>query len=203
MTPSWPCEVNGSSATSHKTPRSGSAFFKAATARQTRLSGLTASRPSGSFSAGSTAGNTATVGMPSPAASPAASTRAAIERRQAPGIDGIGSRACPRHARRPARSNRRVSARFRRRACATTGRGGCGAAWWSGRAPAAGDRIGSRGHPEGQAADAADGAKIRPPARRCNARRCPSPPRDPRIKSGEGSRASVGIEALDSRLPRE
>ena len=52
------------------------AVFSAATARQTRLSGLSASLPSGSLSARVTAGNTATVGMPSSAASPAASTSA-------------------------------------------------------------------------------------------------------------------------------
>src|SRR6516165_9628840 len=90
MTPSWPCEVNGSSATSHSTPSSGTAFFSAATARQTRLPGLSASLPSASFRWAGTAGKTATVGMPSSAASPAASTSAATGSRKTPGIDGTG-----------------------------------------------------------------------------------------------------------------
>ena len=51
-TPSWPCVVKGSSATSHITPRSGCAFFTARTARQTRFSGLSASSPSGGLALG-------------------------------------------------------------------------------------------------------------------------------------------------------
>ena len=51
-TPSWPCVVNGSSATSHITPSSGCAFFTARTARQTRFSGLSASSPSGALALG-------------------------------------------------------------------------------------------------------------------------------------------------------
>src|SRR6516162_7885130 len=49
MTPSWPCEVNGSSATSHSTPSPATAFLSAATAWQTRLPGFSASPPSASF----------------------------------------------------------------------------------------------------------------------------------------------------------
>ena len=43
--PSWPWLVKGSSATSHRTPISGTSFLMARMARQTRLSGLSASLP--------------------------------------------------------------------------------------------------------------------------------------------------------------
>ena len=51
--PSWPWLVKGSSATSHSTPISGTAFLMARMARQTRLSGLSASLPVSSRRLGS------------------------------------------------------------------------------------------------------------------------------------------------------
>ena len=83
--PSWPWLVNGSSATSHITPISGTARLIAETARQTRFSGFAASSPSGVLSAGSVTGKTATIGIPSAAASPTASTRRGIVNRYTPG----------------------------------------------------------------------------------------------------------------------
>src|SRR3546814_7400649 len=50
ISPSWPCEVNGSSAASHITPMSSPAALIARTARQTTLSGSTALPPCGSLS---------------------------------------------------------------------------------------------------------------------------------------------------------
>ena len=46
--PSWPWLVKGSSATSHRMPISGTSFLMARMARQTRLSGLSASLPASS-----------------------------------------------------------------------------------------------------------------------------------------------------------
>ena len=121
----------------------GEACFRALTARHTRLSGLTASCPSGSFSAGSTAGNTAIVGMPS--AAPRRRRRPTPDR-QAEGVGHRRHRRAPVlvvHEYRPDQVGRR-SARSRRRAFATTHRAGCGAAGSSDRAPAAAERTGSR-----------------------------------------------------------
>ena len=88
--PSCPCVVNGSSATSQITPRSGHAALTARTARQTRLSGFVASSPSGVFRSASITGKTATAGMPAARASFAASTRRSTDRRETPGMDAIG-----------------------------------------------------------------------------------------------------------------
>ena len=63
ITPSWPCDVYGSSATSVMTPSSGKRFFSAATARGTSPLGLNASRPSAVFSFCSIAGNSASAGI--------------------------------------------------------------------------------------------------------------------------------------------
>src|SRR6478609_7397037 len=74
------------------TPSSGTAFLIARAARQTRLSGLTASEPTGSRRAGSVYGKSATAGMPSFAARSAARTASSSERRSTPGIEAIPCR---------------------------------------------------------------------------------------------------------------
>src|SRR6266568_3172007 len=92
-TPSWPCVVKGSSATSQSTPRSGCAALTARTARQTRFSGFVASSPSGDLRSSGVTGKNATQGMPRLFASPAASTSAGIESRSTPGMEATGARA--------------------------------------------------------------------------------------------------------------
>src|SRR6266849_2215709 len=91
-TPSWPWAVNGSSAASHSTPSPGWARLTAVTARHTRLSGLTASSPSGLLSSAGTTGKMAITGIPRDAARPASSISDGIVWRQTPGIEGIASR---------------------------------------------------------------------------------------------------------------
>src|SRR5579871_540148 len=75
------------------TPRSGNAAFTARMARLQRFSGRQASSPVSDLSSGGTTGNRAIAGTPSSAASPAASTRASIDRRNTPGMAATGSRA--------------------------------------------------------------------------------------------------------------
>ncbi len=86
--------VNRSSATSQKDAELGHrpALIAETKLRQMRLLPLIASAPSGSLRAGSIAGKIAMSGMPSPAASPAASTSDAIEWRNWPGIVSTGAR---------------------------------------------------------------------------------------------------------------
>ena len=90
--PSWPWLVNGSSATSHSTPRSGNSFFRARTALQTRLSGLVASVPASSRSDGSVNGNSAMQGMSSFTARSAERTTWSTLSRSTPGIEPTGAR---------------------------------------------------------------------------------------------------------------
>ena len=90
--PSWPCVVNGSSATSVIRPSSGKRFFSSRSAVGTRPFGLSASRPSSVFSEGSITGNRAITGMPSDEAllgHRIAGDRACAARR--PGIDATAS----------------------------------------------------------------------------------------------------------------
>ena len=89
--PSWPWDVNGSSATSQMTPMLVVAAFTARTARQTKLSGLKLSSPPGVFLSAGVTGKTAMAGMPRASASCAAATSDAIECRWTPGMLGIGA----------------------------------------------------------------------------------------------------------------
>ncbi len=92
MTPSCPWLVNGSSATSVMTPRSGNSFFSARTTRGTSPSAFCASRPSGVFSDGSMTGKSASTGMPSFAVSSAMGSSRSSDTRSTPGIDGTACR---------------------------------------------------------------------------------------------------------------
>ena len=92
MMPSWPCVVNGSSATSVMTPSSGSAFFSARTARCARPSGFQASRPSRLLASGAVTGNSAIAGTPSFATASASRTSSSTVIRSTPGIEGTATR---------------------------------------------------------------------------------------------------------------
>ena len=89
--PSWPCDVYGSSATSHIMPISGTACLIARTARQIMFLELKASLALSLRNLASVLGNNAIIGMPSAAASLAFSTATSIDRRLTPGIEDIGS----------------------------------------------------------------------------------------------------------------
>ena len=73
------------------TPTPGAAALIAAMARQTRLSGLRASRPSSDLASACVNGKSAMQGMPSPSASFAALPMRSTESRATPGIEGTAS----------------------------------------------------------------------------------------------------------------
>src|SRR6478609_4853967 len=90
--PSWPWLVKGSSATSQRMPTSGTSRLIAPMARQTRLSGLSASLPVSSRRLGSVYGKSAMQGMARRAARSASRTAWSIDSRSTPGIEGTGMR---------------------------------------------------------------------------------------------------------------
>ncbi len=92
MMPSWPCVVNGSSATSVITPSPGTAFLSARTARWARPFGFQASLPSSDFASGGVTGNSAIAGTPSLATIFASLTSSSMVMRSTPGIDGTFTR---------------------------------------------------------------------------------------------------------------
>ena len=88
--PSCPWLVYGSRAMSVKSTNSGTAALIARTARSTRQSGFSASRPSGVLSSLGVTGKRATPRMPSSKSARASRTRSLRLSRKTPGMDAIG-----------------------------------------------------------------------------------------------------------------